>query len=119
MARRLPEGSEEIKAAIRQLGVDPNNVRNLRLDIGMGRPPVVHVELYPDHQVAAALLAAMKNVDYDIAVDQSTKLDATTEPERCTAGTIIEGVPFRCELEPHGPLKSHVVHPDDSTLYRW
>jgi hypothetical protein len=128
MAKRLVSGSPEIQAAIRALGLEPNEVSRLTVTIDPGDVPRVHVDLMPDHERVAALLAAMKNVDYDIAVDQSTKLYATTEPERCTEQTELTIGPndrqrMQCELRAghtsNPETRSHAVHPDDSTLYRW
>jgi hypothetical protein len=129
MAKRLVEGSKEIHDAIRALGLDPNEVHSLTVTIEPGLSPIVHVTLMPDHVRAAAVLAAMKSVDYGVQIDQHTDVraevgmedDVPPPPSRCKAKTYLQETLYRCELAPHNINRLHQVHPDggDRMVYRW
>lgn len=72
MVRRLATQSPEILSAVQSFGLDPNDVKSVDLHIDAMSVPTLTITLFPDHALAAKLLAAARSVDPDITVNQST-----------------------------------------------
>ena len=70
-----------ILEAIRALGLNPNDVLRLSVDIGDNAPVMLRVELFADATRTAALLAAVKSTGYyAVEIDQHTEVEVTPDP---------------------------------------